>query len=1022
MTFPFPPRLLFLFFSVLMTSQSGAQNPGHAVLGANVLLEERIRASDAMAEDFFATSVSASSDRVLVGAPDEDENGSQSGAAYVFEFDGVNWVQTAKLLASDGAADDRFGDSVAVAGNRLLVGASRGDGLVTDSGAVYIFERQGMQWVEMDKIFAADGVLDDRFGISVSGDGDRILVGADFDDDLGGQSGSAYIFELTLGVWREQQKLLATDGAAIANFGLSVSLSGDRALIGAPGDDESGLIAGAAYIFDLLAGVWQQTDKLLADDGAFGDGLGIAVGLAQNGQRALVGSPGSGATGAAYVFDYDTVQWNQTVRLTPQNGASGALFGEALSLSTDSALIGAPSGNGVINGSGTAYLFSLNAGIWSQEEQLSASDGDLLDQFGSAVAHVGDVLVIGANEDDDQGDEAGSAYIFYAAANLTLEATGPAQVIAGETVDGGFLVSNRGPSTARDVVLNVATNPALSLITAGPPCMAGFPCTIGDMASGETLQVTVSYAVPRDASGVIMVTGDLASPTIDPTAGNESASWTTAVIREADLVITKTGPAAAAAGEILTYQLVIDNLGPSMAQGLILTETPDAELSFISAGAPCAAGFPCALGDLAAGGSLQLNVQYQVQNGFTGMVNNTVTIGSLTTDPQSTNNTDTAMTLVDVLADVAIVKSGPVQAVAGELLTYTLTVNNLGPMDAPEVIVDDPTPTGVTLQSIMPPCDGGFPCNLGVLANAASVAFDVTFNVPADAAGGVINNTAVVSSSANDINATNNISSVSTAVVAQADVGLTATSAMAVNAGESFQLTLTVDNTGPSQAQSVQINHPLTGGLQLQSISAPCAGGFPCTVPLLDVNAMLELTLTYSAPADLMGTVDLSFSATAATPDPQLVNNDAQLDLPVVRRADLSVDKRSGAAHVDAGGVITYTISVLNHGVADATGVRVLDTPPARLGSLSWTCQSSGGAVCAAAGVGLIDEIVDVPVAGTIEFLLSGQLIDNDESGEITNRVELIMPVGITDPLPQDNQDEDTDVIALFADSFESGS
>ncbi|MBA7679911.1 hypothetical protein ES703_88217 [subsurface metagenome] len=176
----------------------------------------------------------------------DDDNGSNSGSAYIFKRDGTSWSEQAKLTASDGAAYDRFGSSVSVSGDYAIVGALLDDDNGTSSGSAYIFRRYGTSWSEQAKLTASDGAASDRFGSSVSVSGDYTIAGAYGDDS---SSGSAYIFERSGTSWSEQAKLLASDGAASDYFGWSVSISGVYAIVGAYLDDDSGGGSGSAYMF-----------------------------------------------------------------------------------------------------------------------------------------------------------------------------------------------------------------------------------------------------------------------------------------------------------------------------------------------------------------------------------------------------------------------------------------------------------------------------------------------------------------------------------------------------------------------------------------------------------------------------------------------------------------------------------------------------------------------------------------------------------------------------------------------------
>ncbi len=274
---------------------------------------KKLIASDSASGDSFGNSVALNGDTALVGAYLVDDNGASSGSAYIFERDqggASNWGEVKKLISSDNAAGDNFGKSVALSGDTALVGATFDDDNGGDSGSAYLFERdQGGadNWGEAKKLTASDGGDDDNFGNSAALNGDTVLVGAYYDDDDGSDSGSAYLFERDqggAGNWGQVKKLTASDGAASDNFSFAVALSGDTILVGAPYKNSS---IGATYIFERNqggAGNWGEAAKVTASDGAASDRFGGSVSI--NGDTALMGAwtdDDNGVdSGSAYVF------------------------------------------------------------------------------------------------------------------------------------------------------------------------------------------------------------------------------------------------------------------------------------------------------------------------------------------------------------------------------------------------------------------------------------------------------------------------------------------------------------------------------------------------------------------------------------------------------------------------------------------------------------------------------------------------------------------------------------------------
>lgn len=244
--------------------------------------EVKITAGDAASYDNFGTSVSVSGDYAIVGASGDEDYGYSSGSAYIFKRDGSNWTEQTKLTASDAAAYDYFGNSVYISGDYAIVGAYRDDNAGGDSsGSAYIFKRDGTSWTEQAKLAASDAAEYDNFGYSVSISGDHAIVGT--------ASASAYIFKLDGTYWIEQAKLTASDAdpEGGGGFGESVSISGDYAIVGACWDKDHGDASGAAYIFKLEGSNWTEHAKIAASDASLYNHFGYSVSI--SGDYAIVG-------------------------------------------------------------------------------------------------------------------------------------------------------------------------------------------------------------------------------------------------------------------------------------------------------------------------------------------------------------------------------------------------------------------------------------------------------------------------------------------------------------------------------------------------------------------------------------------------------------------------------------------------------------------------------------------------------------------------------------------------------------
>ena len=364
--------------------------------------DHKLIASDGAEEDFFGSSVAVWGDIAVIGAFQDDDNGLDSGAAYVFEVS--TGEQLAKLLPSDGSFDDEFGWSVGVHDEIAIIGAP--DDVSDDaiSGSAYLFDvTTGAQ---LAKLLPSDGEEGDSFGRSVAICNDFAIVGAFAADDNGTDSGSAYIFDLATGA--QLAKLLPSDGSSFDYFGIAVAISGDRAIVGASYADDNGPASGAAYVFDVMSGI--QIAKLLPSDGEMQDFFGQAVAI--HGGDAIVGAfrddDNGFESGSAYLFDVNT--GTERAKLLASYGAADDYFGWSVGINDGIAIVGAPYNDSQGMGSGAAYLFDVATG--AQTSMLLPSDSANYDTFGWSVAICDDDALVGAKFDDDNGSGSGSAYLF----------------------------------------------------------------------------------------------------------------------------------------------------------------------------------------------------------------------------------------------------------------------------------------------------------------------------------------------------------------------------------------------------------------------------------------------------------------------------------------------------------------------------------------------------------------------------------------------------------------------------------
>jgi hypothetical protein len=380
--------------------------------------QARLSASDGGSGDLFGSSVALFGDTTIVGATFDPTGGqAHQGSAYVFMRTGVSWAQQSKLTRT--TVGGSFGSSVAFSGDRVVVGAPRDDIRANqDQGSVYVFVRSGTTWARESKLTAGDGAANDGFGRSVALFNDTAIVGAP-DDGVGANTrqGSAYVFVRDGTTWLQQAQLIASDGEAFANFGFSVAVAGDTAIVGAHhyivGANDN---QGAAYVFVRSTAAWSQQAKFVVSDASSEDGFGYAVALA--GDTAVVGAPKSsvGANahqGSAYVFVRNGTTWSEQARLSTSDGGVWDHFGSSVALSGDTAVIAAPGDD--VHGNpdqGSAYVFVRSGTTWSKQAQLTAGDGAANDRLGS-VALFGDTAIIGVPDDDvGTNRDQGAAYVF----------------------------------------------------------------------------------------------------------------------------------------------------------------------------------------------------------------------------------------------------------------------------------------------------------------------------------------------------------------------------------------------------------------------------------------------------------------------------------------------------------------------------------------------------------------------------------------------------------------------------------
>ena len=325
--------------------------------------ELKLEPADLEATDLFGAGTAIDGDVIAVGAPDAlDVFGGGtpgSGAVYIFRDTGGTWPQQARLVALDSENFDQLGRSVAAQGDVVVAGApgdkASGDGDPDGGdGAAYVFRFDGSAWAQEAKLVSNHSANGDRMGESIAIDGDVIVVGAPGYDQLATDTGAAYVFRHVLGLWFLEQRLTAADANAGDDFGASVAVDGDLIAIGAPRDNQGASDTGAVYLFGFDGTSWTQQLKLVASDAGANAQLGASVALQD--PILLAGSPGATAgDGKGYLFAHYANNWIEHSQLA--DGASLA-NGRGVALDGAQVLLGAPwTSNGGLLFAGDAYVF-----------------------------------------------------------------------------------------------------------------------------------------------------------------------------------------------------------------------------------------------------------------------------------------------------------------------------------------------------------------------------------------------------------------------------------------------------------------------------------------------------------------------------------------------------------------------------------------------------------------------------------------------------------------------------------------
>lgn len=349
-------------------------------------------------------------DMVVLGLSRSDTTLVDTGAVYIYRLDAGGASQEGKLVPADVSTGDLFGRVVKAHGDVVVAVAPHHDALGTDSGAAYVFRFDGVTWVEEQKLTASDGAAFDRFGASLGLSGDVIAVGT-WEAATGG---AVYVFRYDGSTWVQEQKI-ADPGMPGNRFAYSLDVSADVLAVAAYLDDDKGFDAGAAYIFGYEGASWVQKQKVVASDGASGDLFG--KGLAVDGDLLICGGNRADApafdSGAAWLFRNDGSQWVEEQKLVPSNGGATERFGTASDIRGNVVSVSARlKDTGGLIDAGAGYIFAFDGSAWIETDFLEATDPVDLDQFGHGLATDGKTAVGLSVFHQHAGVPTGAAYVF----------------------------------------------------------------------------------------------------------------------------------------------------------------------------------------------------------------------------------------------------------------------------------------------------------------------------------------------------------------------------------------------------------------------------------------------------------------------------------------------------------------------------------------------------------------------------------------------------------------------------------
>lgn len=626
-------------------------------------------------------------------------------------------------------------------------------------------------------------------------------------------------------------------------------------------------------------------------------------------------------------------------------------------------------------------------------------------------------------------------------ADLSVAKTAdPSPATPGESITYTIVVTNAGPSVARDVTITDDDAPTLLTGASGTwvngagsgGCDATVTCAIGDLPVGVAT-ITITGTVPPDRSTTLVNSATAASTTADPDSTNDSDSAFTPVEPEADITVAKsidTSPLVP--GLPMQFTITVTNTGPSDAQTVLVSDNIDAAMTNLATTNPNC-GFTgqlleCSIANIAPGGAnaVAIVVTGDLAASFVGDFTNTVNVSTATPEgPNTSPNSATATEPAAPDADLSSTKdASPDPVIAGEDVTYLVTVTNDGPSDATGVVVTDTLPAGLTVANVFSSqgACSSLPCSLGTIADQATATVTIVATLDSDLLA-LATNTADVTADTPDSTPGNNESTEDVAVTTLAR--LTTVKELSTPfavPGSPLRWTITVTNAGPSDALGVAVDDTLPTIIVNPVISSSQGGctSFSCALGTIPAGDSATITIDADLPGDVTATeIENTATTTSTTFDDDTTDDESTATNDIVPAADVRITKVGPATDVVAGTDVSWTLTIVNDGPSDANDVIVTDDLPTALDPSSIVI-GDGGAACTITGLALSCDLSSLADGDTVTITIDGTLLSDFTDPELSNAATVASSTA--DPDTSNNSDSATNDNAPLADIVVTGS